>query len=807
MRIEEHPFYVLGITPRSSLREIIEHAEELNVRGDPEKINECRVRVTHPAKRIDAEVSWFPGLAPSRIRQVIAILEAGSKPVSKFEGELHGDCLWAFNTLAFSLAKSSDFGAEMWELALLRLTENFQKADTGDLMATLNADRSAAGIPEVTDIAAVVSALARHEENVAAFAAERLVQSSCHGKVLTVMLQPDANGDGADPWGFIPRVVDRYQILIQSALSTFSQNAALCREKAISGAEASAQGQSKGGTRVQTAINCLEFALSKWGASARPIQLLAKSRGLRDSGSVEIATQVRGTAVRLANDFGLHQEALRITNRLYSEFGEVPELAELLERDIEALNGIIAAKEPEPCKEIRCPECGGPMVAFGESANGPNICADAGCRAVQAFLQLCTSIETKAWQQIQAHRAHAANPAAAFREGYAQYRREVSPWLAIICDSCRDSMPALMKARIAAARCLFSLAGGFIHIGDFDQALKVSGEALPLTPDDSKLEAEVTRQIQYAAESRRLETPSPQTARRPTPREQSAPPTTGSPARGAASGETHGMAPHPTPTFRSLFSGGATRNPWPLIAAPALAILVWALFFAVQGHPPETDPGGATASPMAGVAEPATPQPAAEPAPTQVAGLRPSAEPIQVSRAEPRVYTAVPLAREFVAQPQQSPEPLAAELPEPISLPNGTDITPPQGPSGLGALTISNYTGGDAAVKLKNASGGYTARFVYVCSRSDVTVSSIAPGSYVMQFATGRAWDATGQSFQRDRSFSAFDTNLAFSERPTDDGVIYSSQKVTLHEVPNGNIRKKAISAAEFDQAGTRRVP
>jgi hypothetical protein len=826
MRIEEHPFHVLGITPRSSLREIIEGAEDLNTRADPEKVNACRIRVTGPAKRLDAEVSWFPGLAPSRIQRVITVVEAGSKVVPKFEGELPGvDCLWAFNVLVYSLATSSDLGAELWEAALNSLTENFKRVDSGELMATINADRSAAGMPQVTDIAALVSALGRHEENAAAFVAERLARCPCHGEVLTVMLQHDANGDGADPCDFIPRVVDRYQILIQTTLSTFAQGAAWCCEEAISGAQASAQGKSTGGARVQAAIDRLEFALTQWGSSARPIQVLMKSRGLRDSASVETATIVRSKAVTLANDFGLHEEALRIIHTLYAEFGEVPELAELLEQDLETLNGIIAAqgvsraRGPRQRNDISCRECGGPAIA-DEAANGLNACADADCRAVQAFMQLCTSIETKCWREIQADGDHAADPAAAFREGYAEYRRQVSSWLAIICASGRDKTQVVRKARNAAAACLSSLAGGFTYASDLDQAQMLILQALPLVFDDAKLETEIARQLDYiSAERQKLAPPAPQTARRPTPKP-STHPATGSPKAGAASGEKRGTASHAAPAFQSLFNGPATRYRWLLIAVPAIAILVCVLALVprtgnLEGSSPQTDRGGAAASPIAGAAEPANPQPVTELSPAQLATPQPIAATVS-RRAETRIQRAAriqpntepiwteatkPAGGEWLAF-QPAPKSPAAELPEPISLANGTDIAPPQGPSGLGVLTISNYTGGDAAVKLKSASSGYTVRFVYVCSRSDVTVSSIAPGSYVMQFATGRGWDATGHAFQRDRSFSAFDANLAFTERPTDDGVIYSSHKVTLHEVPNGNIRKKAISAAEFDQGG-----
>ena len=73
-------------------------------------------------------------------------------------------------------------------------------------------------------------------------------------------------------------------------------------------------------------------------------------------------------------------------------------------------------------------------------------------------------------------------------------------------------------------------------------------------------------------------------------------------------------------------------------------------------------------------------------------------------------------------------------------------------------------------------------------------MSRIPPGQYNVQFASGRDWDSTDFAFREDQAFSAFDETLSFS----DDGRFYSVYEITLHTVPDGNIRKRTISAADF---------
>ena len=128
-----------------------------------------------------------------------------------------------------------------------------------------------------------------------------------------------------------------------------------------------------------------------------------------------------------------------------------------------------------------------------------------------------------------------------------------------------------------------------------------------------------------------------------------------------------------------------------------------------------------------------------------------------------------------------TPSQTVTESHAPVSLPNGTDLVPALDSLGLGRLKISNYLDHDAVVKLKTSDGRTTVRFFYVRAKSDVIVSKILPGEYVLQFATGRDWDTINLAFRQDQSFTAFDKMLAFSERHVGAGTVYSTQEVTLH--------------------------
>lgn len=348
MQLDEHPFQVLGINSRTCKQEIFECAEALAARSQSDKLAAFRFQVTHPIKRLDAEVSWFPGVAPARIRQIIDTINRDLSLPVKFEEKLPGiDCLCKFNALTYWLGTHDGVSPPAWGLALHQLSHCIESVSPEDIAETVNADRSAAGFPAIADFDAVRSAVTRHADAAAAFLAERLTRCPQHAQVLALIVERRTDRGESQASEFLGRFVDRYQIQVQPILEKHRDAIAVRCERVL----AIAQGGATDAIAMDAAIEDLEEKLSEWDTVAQPIQLLMKSRGLRDAHSIEVAQQVRSVAVTLANECDLHDQAQRITSILHDVFEEVPEVAEVAEQDSEALDEILAAKEARRKRE------------------------------------------------------------------------------------------------------------------------------------------------------------------------------------------------------------------------------------------------------------------------------------------------------------------------------------------------------------------------------------------------------------------------------------------------------------------------
>jgi hypothetical protein len=393
---------------------------------------------------------------------------------------------------------------------------------------------------------------------------------------------------------------------------------------------------------------------------------------------------------------------------------------------------------------------------------------------VRGFLNLCEVIRLKCWQQVRPDSTPHEN-LALFKAAYQDFKRRASPWLAIIVDACRDNTDASARARNAAAKCLNSLAGGLICVNDLNLAQKLTLEALTLVLDHEELESEIKGQLEFIESEKQRSAPK---SFRP------AEPDSKNVGVGAPKTEAKGHL-----AIANL--GGSSVRRWSLVAAVALLIVVGVLIpadrLSREWHPAVTaaENGVSTSTRTPGVS------PVDFDAFAAKHGLTISSKPPR-DALDQLIEAVPPPPPGFVLDTPQNRQP--------VTLPNGTNLMRPQDTNGLGLLTISNYSDDDAVVKLKTVSGARTMRFVYVRAMKDVTVSGIAPGGYLLQFSTGRDWDRTNRSFRENQTFAQFGNPLSFSENQMGDNSIeYSVQKITLHEVANGNVRKQPITAAEFD--------
>jgi len=126
---------------------------------------------------------------------------------------------------------------------------------------------------------------------------------------------------------------------------------------------------------------------------------------------------------------------------------------------------------------------------------------------------------------------------------------------------------------------------------------------------------------------------------------------------------------------------------------------------------------------------------------------------------------------------------------KPVSLKNGVNITPPQGPRGNKYLTIINEDDSDVAVKLVENTTGKTRRFFYVRANSRATVRGIGNEECRVIFSTGADWDAENRKFRSNAAYSEFKTVLNFRR---------ISYLVSLKPTIKGTVPVDSIGEEEF---------
>jgi hypothetical protein len=137
----------------------------------------------------------------------------------------------------------------------------------------------------------------------------------------------------------------------------------------------------------------------------------------------------------------------------------------------------------------------------------------------------------------------------------------------------------------------------------------------------------------------------------------------------------------------------------------------------------------------------------------------------------------------------------------------GTWVVRYRGQGGRGQLEIKNDTDSDSVVKLISASIPREIFWViYIRAHDAYTIKGVRPGSYLLRFAQGSEWDGPSKRFLEDAMFYEADADFDFTETrslPDENGrysIEYAVRQVTLNPVFDGNIQRKEIDEAAFNE-------
>jgi hypothetical protein len=275
-------------------------------------------------------MGWLPGVSPKRATHLAQQLL--QDPISlRLETGLprlaHANLLAAAFEAIDAESQPTDIAKFIKQIASI-----VDELIADDVLRDINEDRAVSGFPVIQTTEQVESELGerkRYFRTAIKEALDRLPSPVLLEAITQVVDDTTAGGKEHAP-ELIDAVVDSYEVETQSFLEQEATNVG----KLIQAARNSAK---SGEQAIKPLLDKLEVVVRNWTKVARPIQLSARARGLRDRRSVDLAFSIRSLGIDLFNEYHMLPQSKRITDLLQELFSELPELVDHIENDANTL--------------------------------------------------------------------------------------------------------------------------------------------------------------------------------------------------------------------------------------------------------------------------------------------------------------------------------------------------------------------------------------------------------------------------------------------------------------------------------------
>lgn len=331
--LHQSPFVILGVTTRDNRKRIVELAEEKSLDLDQEICQKARSDLTNPRNRLSVEMAWLPGVSPRKASQLFDSLVHNPMAIREESGL---PTLAHLNLLAAAF-ESIDGAHDADDLAefIMETAYLAEELSPEDVLRDINEDRAVSGFPEVRtldQIEAELNERKRYYRIAIKDALDRLPPMTLIQVMTEAVGGATSGGENHAP-GLIDDLVDSYEVETQSILQKEAENV----HKLIKAARESA---GSGEAAVKSYVDKLNAVARNWDKIAQPIQLSSKARGIDHEASRTLAYEIRSLAIDLFNEHDMLAQSQRLTGLIQELFSEVPEVADRVDEDADALSDI-----------------------------------------------------------------------------------------------------------------------------------------------------------------------------------------------------------------------------------------------------------------------------------------------------------------------------------------------------------------------------------------------------------------------------------------------------------------------------------
>ena len=349
--LHQSAFAVLGVTTRDNRKRIVELAEEKSLELDHDVCQKARSDLTNPRTRLSVEIGWLPGVSPRKASQLVENLVNDPMAIRQESGLptlAHLNLLAAAFEAVDGKHDADDLAEFIMEAAYLA-----EDLTPEEVLRDINEDRAVSGFPEVRaldQIEAELTERKRYYRGAIKEAINRLPPMTLI-QVMTETVDGVTSGGVDHAPGLIDDLVDSYEVETHGILQKEAENV----HKLIKAARDHA---GSGEAAVKPYVDKLDAVARNWDKIAQPIQLSSKARGIDHEASRDLAYEIRSLAIDLFNKYDMLAQSQRLTGLIQEIFAEVPEIADRVEEDADALADIFrqrkqaSARQDEWAREI-----------------------------------------------------------------------------------------------------------------------------------------------------------------------------------------------------------------------------------------------------------------------------------------------------------------------------------------------------------------------------------------------------------------------------------------------------------------------
>lgn len=342
-KLTENPFFILGADHKSSasdLKLLLEDAE-FDGKFSSDVLHRAQQTLVTPRTRLMAELSWLPELSSAQVRKVFALLENGDETellgaIEHFPELARANVTAHICVLHVASQKALHFLALAWDAVIAQ-----------NLLSFINEARAASGFPKVEE-KQIKDALDDLQAKHAGAAAESIWKSSTPGRLMNEVVEEELNRDPSTT--FLRLFVSEYDSRSEPDLARIEADINYHLEKA-----------QKVDQTLTSHVDEICELLDAWDNINQPVQIYEQHRGHEEGRSKRIYLSVRSVCLDLANEHGKFQEALRLSETLLHTFPELESVAEVLKKDVGALQSLTEQQAQEQVVE--------PLIEACEKAN------------------------------------------------------------------------------------------------------------------------------------------------------------------------------------------------------------------------------------------------------------------------------------------------------------------------------------------------------------------------------------------------------------------------------------------------------